>query len=241
VAREHEVADEVTSTGVRAPSMAAWSALLAPRCLRADLQLPYVLKWIDLESGGNPCDVGDPRERGPDGNPREMGIAQFYNPDDLVRLHVTGAALRAYCVPGDQHEVTYKGKVVRGFSKALLRPISPAEMAQQADMTIGLITRAAGDAQKDLSAIHAGPAWDRTRRDFWALVKLQHGLPGISRSGLPRVTQKLGRPPQNWKEFRNTLPSVTLDRNTEKYHAGFVSILDNAEKCASVFSEQGVT
>lgn len=240
VAREHEVSDDVTSAGVAPPSLGAWSVLLAPLCVQADLQLPYVLSWIGLESGGNPCDVGDPRQLGPDGCPREMGIAQFYNPDDLQRAHVTGAALRACCVPGNQHQVMYRGRIVRGFSRALARPISASEMAEQAQMTIGLVSHCVQSATRDLIAIHAGPAWSRGRRDFWTLVKLQHGLPGLSSSGLPRVTQKLGRPPASWREFRDAIAGVTLDPGTEKYRAEFPKIFDNAEKCARAFSEQSV-
>lgn len=240
VAREHEVADDVTSAGVRAPTMADWSAVLAPGVLSAGLQLPYVLTWIDLESGGNPCEIGDPRQKGPDGLPRELGIAQVYNPDDLRASGATGAELRAYCVPGDQHEVLYRGRIVRGFSKALLRPIAPDEMARQARLAVDLVARSATSADRDLRAVGAGPAWSRTRRDFWRLVKLQHGLPGISRVGLPAVTKKLGRPPADWAEFRRTLASVTLDPGTEKYRAEFERILNNAERCADAFSERGV-
>lgn len=240
VAREHEVADDVTNAGITPPGLAAWASLLAPLSIPANIQLPYVLKWIDIESGGNPCDIGHPQQKGPDGLPREMGIAQFYNPDDLHRMGVSGTALRAYCVPGDQHQILYKGKIVRGFSKALLRPLTAAEMAQQAHMTIDLIVHSVADASRDLEKIRAGAGWSRSGRDFWKLVKLQHGLPGLSRSGLPAVAQKLGRPPRDWREFRDTLASVRLDAGTEAKRSIFSEILDNAEQCASVFSERGV-
>jgi hypothetical protein len=230
----------VTSAGVPPPGLGTWAALLAPLSLQSNLQLPYVLKWIDMESGGNPCDIGHPQAKGLDGLPLEMGIAQFYNPDDLRPMGVSGAELRAYCVPGDQHEILYKGRVIRGFSKALLRPLTAAEMTQQARMTIQLILRCVGDATRDLTKIHAGPAWSRSSRDFWRLVKLQHGVPGISRSGLPAVTQKLGRPPRDWREFRDTLALVKLDAGTEAKRSIFAVVLDNAEQCASVFSERGV-
>ena len=81
-------------------NVARWTALLVPGCLANGIQLPYALKWIEIESGGNPCAIGDPSQRGPDGQPRELGIAQLHNPDDLRRVGVTGAELRAYCVPG---------------------------------------------------------------------------------------------------------------------------------------------
>lgn len=234
------MADDAASAGVDPPSIAAWSAILAPMAVAADLQLPYVLKWVTMESGGNPCEVGDPRQHGPDGQPREVGIAQFYNPDDLTRAGTAGSALRAYCVPGDQHVVRYKGKVVRGFSQAMIRALTPAEMAQQATMTIGLVSDSARDATRDLAAVHAGAGWGRSRRDFWTLVKLRHGLPGLSRSGLAAVTKRLGRPPSGWREFRANLALVQLDPKTEAYRGEFDRILDNAEQCASVFAERSV-
>ncbi len=229
--------DAQAGTGVAPPSMVVWGQALAPQCQRAQIPLPYALQWLAIESGGNPCTVGDPRAHGPDGNPREVGVAQFYNPDDLIRLRVTGTQLRAYCVPGDQHTVVYRGRAVRGFSQALSRPLTPAEVAQQAEMTVDLIQRCRTTATADLTAVHAGPTWSPDRRDFWALVKLQHGLPGISRAGLPAVTRKLGRPPKDWKEFADTLSSVTLDPETEKYRAQFPTILDNAERCARAVPE----
>ncbi|MEO8755873.1 MAG: hypothetical protein ABI624_24685, partial [Casimicrobiaceae bacterium] len=159
------------------------------------------------------------------------------NPDDLGRLGLTGAQLRAYCVPGDDHAVTYKGRTVRGFSSALLRPLTAAEIQAQADATVSLIAHCMSSATRDLRAVNAGAAWSPATRNYWTLVKLQHGLPGLSRSGLPAVTRRLQRPPNSWLEFKATLGQVQLDRETMKYLDAFPAILLNAEKCASVFSE----
>jgi len=225
------------NTSAAPPSVEQWAAILAPGCLAHRIQLPYALKWIDLESGGNPCEVGSPAARGPDGNPRELGIAQLYNPDDLHRFGVTGAQLRAYCVPGNDHAVTYKGRTVRGFSSALLRPLTAVEMQDQADAAVRLIAHCMSTATQDLVAVNAGAAWSPSTRNFWTLVKLQHGLPGLSRSGMPAVARRLGRAPRSWQEFRTTLGEVQLDRETTRYQAVFPEILHNAEQCASVFSE----
>jgi hypothetical protein len=190
-----------------------------------------------MESGFNACAVGNPAEHGPDGEPRELGIAQLYNPDDLARFRVTGAQLRAYCVPGDQHEIHYRGRVVRGFSQELSRPLTAEEIQTQADLLVGLIHFCMGSANRDLRAVDAGAAWGPLTRSYWALVKLQHGLPGLSRSGLSAVHRRLGRAPRDWSEFRASLAQVTLDGNTEKYRGDFGPILDNAERCASVIRE----
>jgi hypothetical protein len=225
------------------PAMLEWSRILAPMCASGPAprpQLPYVLRWIDLESGGNPCEVGYPPARGPDGQPLELGIAQLYNPDDLGLADppLTGAELRAYCVPGDQHEISYRGRIVRGFSGRMSRPMTPDEMGRQAESAIGLVRRCAASAARDLASIDAGPQWAPDRRGFWAIAKLQHGLPDLSHQGLPAVTQKLGRPPASWREFRDTLGAVTMRPNVEKYRADFPRILDNAEACAASFSEE---
>ena len=71
-----------------------WRALIK-KLAPASLDVEFVLKWIEVESNGNPCAVGSLKAFGPDGNPREMGIGQFYNPDDVVRLKLTGSELRA--------------------------------------------------------------------------------------------------------------------------------------------------
>jgi hypothetical protein len=226
-------------------SVAQWAPFLAPGCVRYGIQLPYALKWVDLESGGNPCEVGYPPAHGTGGPwpnaPREMGIVQFYNPDDLQALGLTADALRAYCVPGDQHPTTFNGKVVRGFSQAATRALTPAEMTQQADGAIGLIRQSMTSATRDLIGVRAGPSWSPSTRNYWALVKLQHGLPQVSHVGLSAVTKHLGRPPNSWHEFRTTLADVRLDDATEKkYRADFDRVLDNAEACASVVAEEAV-
>ncbi len=140
-------------------------------------------------------------------------------------------------MPGDQHEIIWKGKVIRGFSKAMLRPMTPHEMRRQADATIRLIARCMTSATRDLVGVGAGSAWSPSGRSYWTLVKLQHGLPAISRQGLPAVTAKLGRPPADWSEFTRTLGDVRLDPDVEaKYRADFPRILENAQRCASVIS-----
>lgn len=230
-------ATDTSTSSVPPPTLEQWAALLAPGCLAHRIQLPYALRWIDLESGGNPCAVGYPAAHGPDGNPLEIGIAQLYNPDDLVGAGVTGAQLRAYCVPGNDHAIVYKGKTVRGFSSALLRPLTAAEMQQQADATIALIARCMATATRDLVAVHADAAWSPSTRNYWTLVKLQHGLPGLSHTGLRAVARRLQRAPRSWQEFAATVGHVQLDPKTMGYRDDFPRILANAEKCASAFAE----
>jgi hypothetical protein len=220
---------------------------LAPGCLQHGIQLPYALKWGDLESGWNPCAIGYPPAHGrsPDGKqldaPLEMGVAQFYNPDDLVRLKLTGKQLRAYCVPGDQHESIYKGKKVRGFSQEMSRNLTDAEIQDQADGAVGLIKKSMSSATHDLMSVGAGSSWSPSTRNYWTLVKLQHGLPEVSSRGLPLVKAHLGRAPRDWSEFRTALSSIKFPTAMEqKYRGDLPRILDNAEECASAFSERSI-
>jgi hypothetical protein len=204
--------------GPRAPSVARWMALLVPGCVAHQIPLEFALKWIEIESGGNPCAIGDPSQRGPDGEPRELGIAQLHNPDDLRAVGVASSELRAYCVPG---------------TGVLARPLTLPEMSTQAVAAVGLIANCMAAADLDLAAV--GARW--TGRDYWTLVKLRHGLPGLARSGLLAVTRLLGRAPESWREFRAALGQVTLDRETMRYRGRFAAILDNAERCASVLPQ----
>lgn len=221
------------------PTLAQWGVAVTPGCLLAGVQVPYALKWGDMESGGNPCAIGYPAAHGPDGNPLELGFGQFYNPDDLRLVPgTTGAQLRAYCVPGDQHEINYRGKIIKGFSQAMTRPLSDAELAQQAALLVALIRRSMHSATADLMA--NGVPWSSTSRDYWALVKLQHGLPALSREGLPAVVHALGRSPTSFAEFRHTIESGAAKispENDAKYRGDFARIFDNAEECASAFQE----
>lgn len=254
--RDHQEASDA-SAGDGLPSQPTsdeWARILAGFCLAHGIQLPYALKWMGVESGGNPCAVGYPPAHGVSPHPGqpapwpeyplELGIAQLYNPNDLQDFGVTATELRAYCIPGDQHETKIRlhdgtVKILKGFSSQMARPITDQEMTTQARVMIALIARSMREAARDLLAVHAGPSWSPSRRDYWAMVKLQHGLPELSREGLPAVSKKLGRPPDSWSEFRAHVVQVPLT-HAEAYRSSFPLILKNAEETASAFSESEV-
>lgn len=224
-------------TYAQPPSMADWSRVFSPLVERYGVPLAFVLRWVQHESGGNPCSIGVPDARGPDGMPRELGIAQWYNPSDLNRLGLSSYGVRAMCEPGDQHPRVYKGRQTRGFSERMIRRMTPEEMVEQAKATLGKIVESVAAARVDMAkaAVEPAGAWGPSSPGFWALVKLQHGLPGISR-GLPKVRAALGRPPKDWKEFRAAVTTgvATLDPGTEKYRSEYPRIFDNAEDSGRV-------
>jgi len=261
--REHEVADDATSAAVSTPgapipipTTEEWARYLAPvlrdainglkilpDAIRAGLAtslLPFVIKWMMVESGGDPCAVGYPADHGASTTspvewrsmPREIGIAQMWNPDDFQALGLSPVAMRAYCVPGDRHQRTWNGKPVVGFSGEIARPLTDAEMHEQAVGLVGMITKSVHTAMSDLIGIGAGPGWTADKADFWHVVKLQHGMPQVSHLGFPAVKKKLGRPPSGWNEFRANVAALLPQLN-----AGQVAmVLRNAEETASAFA-----
>lgn len=216
---------------------ASWVPLLAGPCKAAGIPPAYARQAIKEESDGNPCSIGRPGDVAPDGNPRELGIYQVYNPDDLKKLGVTSQQLRAYCVAG-MFPVTYRGKMVMSHSQSVARPLTPQEMQQQVDVTVGKIIESRDYANRYATA--AGVTWPRSPDaagvDFWRLVKLVHGLPGLVQ-GLVPVAKKLGHPP-SWQEFRSTIENgaVVLDPKTESHRHEFGSIFNNAEHATSGMS-----
>lgn len=207
------------------PTAMQWFPVISAYAIPAHIPSMYAVKWIDIESAGNPCAVGKvdkvtrkilPTAIAKDGHPKEMGIAQFYNPDDLTYLHLTSAELRVYCVPG---------------TDKLARALTADELTVQAKATIALIQKCHRAALADLAKI--GATW--SERDVWTLTKLQHGLPGLSRSGLPGAKARMGRAPGSWAEYTTAiLGGAHTDAGTEPYRSDFPRIFRNAEACASV-------
>jgi hypothetical protein len=233
--RESSAPSANASPNAMGYSVATWIPQFAAPAAAAGIPLSYITRSMQEESGGNPCSIGAPGDLGPDGNPRELGIYQVYNPDDLKKVGVTGSQLRAYCVAG-MSPVNYKGRTVMSHSQSVARPLTPQEMQQQVDVAIGKIKESRDTA--DAAATAAGVTWPRTPdaagHDFWCLVKLVHGLPGLVH-GIIKVTAHLGHPPASWSEYRHEIESgaVVLDPKTEGYRSQFGSLFNNAEKAAS--------
>lgn len=169
----------------------------------------FARKWIEVESGGNPAAIGAPGDFY-NGHPREIGIAQFYNPDDLARLGLKIENLRAYC---------------DGNTQKLTRALTDAEMKEQVVGLLKLVKLCQTSAYGILAAV-GNPKWSYA--DLQKLTKLVHGLPGLA-YGVKAVMRYLGRAPSSWDEFRANINNVTLDAGTERYRPAFARILQNAE------------
>jgi len=199
------------------PAITRWLDPVTGSMLAARIPVSFAMAWLAIESGGKPCAIGEPGAKGPDGNPLELALWQAYNPDDLKPAGITGAELRAYCLPGGQN---------------LSRAMTPAEIARQMDLGVSLIGRKRAYADHYLTA--NGVAWPTAGPDYWAAVKLPHAYPPILNTGMHEVVQRLGRAPSSWQEFRATYeqiePRARFDPDAKEqspYYRG----LQNAEWC----------
>jgi len=150
-----------------------------------------------MESGGNPCAIGDPKAFGSDGNPREIGLVQLWNPDDFQALGLSQTDLRAPC----------------GKGGVCSRPLTDAEMVEHGKAAIAFIGRCRDRALAALKGV--GVSWGG--RDPWILAKLVHAIPGLVEPGIEYVSKHLGHAPTSWDEFSSALADTTFDKGTEHY------------------------
>lgn len=234
-------------------SVASWRSLLAQYA--PEIPFPFLENWLAGESGGNPCAVGmcvDAAGRTADANGKgicgtsaavwvkEAGIFQVYfNTQASTQGGATSAQLRAACV---------------GTTQQLARALTSDEMVLQVTSGLPTVRAAIATTRAELTA--AGATWSETSPDFWAFVKLQHGLPAIGREILPIVTQQLGRAPSNWREFRAYAEQVPAEQmspgstglrrfrlaasqHTPKLASRYHDVLANAEAGGAVMGAYG--
>jgi len=216
-------------------SLPIWRFLFTARNALTNYPIDFIMDSIKEESGGNPCTIGNPEQYGPDGNPRELGIFQLYNPDDLKLVRRTGAQMRAYCNPNKVQYHLRDGRMVMGPSQEVSRLLTSEEMGAEVDAVLAKI--GASRASVLRCTTENGVTWPLDSKDFWRLVKLWHGLPGLVSTGLHAVAKYLGRPPRSWAEYRHLVQTGTVkcDAGTEAYRGndGFAHVFDNAENATA--------
>lgn len=191
----------------------------------------FAMKWGDMESGWNPCSVGNPGQLGPDGQPAEIGLGQLYNPDDFRAFGQTPSKFRAYAPAAGplaaQYNAAKTAHDTAGMNAAAramqsrTRALSDMEMADQVRWTLlAKIDQGVKNADR-VVATYSLSHWSVP--DYWKLVKAPHALPAILGNGMPAVVKKLGRAPSSWAEFRRVL-------GMEGNHQ-WVRALDACEAC----------
>lgn len=213
------------------PQIAQWKPFVAIAAVTSSIDMKvnavqlasFAMAWLAIETGGNPCDVGSATATGPDGYPRELGLFQFFNPDDLRALGATAAELVTYCIRPErgarEHPDTnnHDGgfldgsqpnpqKLTGGPAVMATSLMNSAQIARHIQLGMGLIKLKRASADHYMSAVNL--RWPTTGRDYWRMVKLYHALPTIVNTGLAQVTQRLGRAPLAWAEFRSTYEQI---------------------------------
>ena len=217
----------------------SWLALVTALILKEYPRIDprIAMKWLAMESDGAPCAYGKPGDIF-DGQPREIGLGQIYNPDDFKSLGLTARGItpstfRAYCAPNTQHRT---------------RALTSQEMEDLVRYTLLALIDHSMDVADRAVVKHGLSHWSRA--DYWKLVKASHAWPPILNTGLPTVVKKLGRAPRDWAEFRQILGmdemvkdesprSKTYGQMIPK-HPTWHQGLNNAEKLASAVADVGV-
>ena len=161
------------STPKRPYNVESWRAMITVAA--NGLPVGVLMKWIEVESGGNPCSTGMIQN----GSSIENGIFQLYSPDD-----------DKFGSPAQLH-----GSFCDGQTQTCIRDLTSAEANAQVNSGIALVNRSVTAARSQLS--QAGLTWDETTSDFWCLVKMQHIWPGPTADCIK--TYK----PSSWADFKN--------------------------------------
>ena len=158
-------------------SAEAWRSLVTQ--LAGDLPTDFMIAWIDVESGGNPCDYT---------SLRESGISQLMYPDNLNTAHTTEAAQHPVppCVAGTSSSASYSS-------------LSPSQQNDQVQGMVTYVNAMRANAHAQLQAV--GTDWDESTGDFWKLVKMNHVAPATIPPALQAALAANGTPPPDWATF----------------------------------------
>lgn len=190
-----------------------WQPAVSAEMILHGIPAAFGMAWLAVESGGNPCAVGESTATGPDGNPREVGLFQIYNPDDFKAIGGTAAEICAYCarpLPGARQHKTddggYRDGTLANPQRQTISLLSPQQVGRQAELGRKLIELKRRYADHYLAA--SGIKWSVDGPDYWAAVKAPHAYPPIINTGLAQVARHLGRAPLSWREFRATYEAI---------------------------------
>lgn len=193
-------------------SVEVWRSLVED--LAGELPTEFLLKYIEVESGGNPCALGIANV--------EAGLFQTYHPDD-DRYGLTFTECRTGC-----------------SGAKLVRSLSDAEKRARVAAGIAMVRAHLARARKQVEASEL--PWTEDTSDFWSLVKIQHGLPAVPSAFLPAFVRAIGRAPDSWDEWRAWVESLSADEvgainsAVKRFYGDpLTRVFNNAEKTGAVF------
>lgn len=170
----------ISPTGRFPPLVERWRREVQKRA--GDLPVDAILEWILIESGGDMCSTG---------GPREIGIFQLSFPDD-AKYGATLEGLRSIC-ERSRHQ-----------NPADISWLSEADL----DMVVGAGIRkilAARDVVRHVLP-QSGVTWPETSFDFGSAVKQIHATPAVITELVPKIARR-GSPPATWADLRQQVMS----------------------------------
>lgn len=197
--------------------------------------ITFMLSWLRVESGGNPCAVGTPTAEGgplsPEGEPWEVSIWQL-DPGNLAKAGFTAKQLRP-CCPNPTG--------TRAQVESCTRELTSDEISAQVQAGLNYIRFCRGVVDAALNGVKAfevaGTTWthEGPSIDYLRAVKSVHGSPDVMAVGVAAVARKLGRAPSSWSELAGTLradPSLTPRLNVRRKSGELLleAVLRNAEE-----------
>lgn len=211
------------SSRILSHSARQWEALL--RELGPDVPIAPALAWIDQESGGNVCAIGNKPPVGAK-YPTEYGLSQLdaHNPENVAIM--SQEAARASC---------QNAGTTRADWEVQLRPLTDDERVAYARAALDHMRSARDHAQEKISTW----GWDPRGLDAWKMNKLYHAGPAYVNLA-PAAARKLGRPPRDFTEFKEAAnplgraqghSQASLDRAWNNV-AHFASRVESIERSA---------
>lgn len=176
-------------TGRFSPLVERWRPEVEQRA--GDLPVDPILKWIEMESGG------DMDSRGMAG--REIGIFQLDYPGDGKRYGGSFAQLEDIARRSNERE--------NPFDLSWLT-------AEELDAEVGAGIRMMHGARKTVREVLAknGIAWPESSFDFGTAIKQIHATPAVITQLIPKITKRDGKPPADWNELHRLVNEFPVDQ-----------------------------
>jgi hypothetical protein len=157
----------------------SWRPLVTE--MAGDIPVEVLLRWIQHESGGNPCSTG----KIVNGASIENGLFQLYSPDD-DHLATPAQLHGSFC-----------------NAQVCVRDLTLDEARIQVASGIAYVRICRDRARAQLK--QGGVSWDESGTDFWSLVKMQHNLPSVPKIYIPQLH------PSTWAEFKEGVLQANPD------------------------------